>query len=756
MEAATDPMQCLELAGEADKLENSELTKACLQRAVALDQRCQPALLNLAAMSFHKGEKAETFIWLAEASRIAPLPPEVAPMLDQLYPDIEQDTRFSSYLKAVGLGPNTSAEALRSIVLVDTQFSAGREVGGDGWVWSDWVRALRQRGHGVQVLTLRDEGDGETHTNPDADGPSVHRALIPGMGATTVQENACMVRELCQNTAADLILAGNLTGLDDGILSAITTQGVTVLQAVTVDSWQAVPSGAEKSPLRALLAAGTWASEKLQKITWQTAPLQLLAPGFRLDRHYRLLLPDTANLRLAVAVTLSDSESVRVVVDCLSALRGKHIDFQAELLTLDAPASTELEALHTRLVALGLGQQVRMAGHWASALDEGLFARSNVLVVAANRAEQFPWLQVRAMAGGIVVVAEDLGGTAEVIDSGVNGYLFPASDASALTAHLLRLSKETQHWLQLQRAAQERASGLGIDAMVEQLETIITKVLLKKVRPSELCPGNTEGLREFLSRYQQKIGGVTELADVSMLALAGLCALQNESGNRGDIMETGVFRAGTASLLASFLKADERIFLVDPYQQVESNRRTILDFAGVANEQLHFHTLDSMRANKRRELVFGAAAPDLRIVHIDGEHSYDAVYSDLDLATHYLAPGGLIVLDDIFALDSACCTQAMFDYLRQNPTVHCVAMGYRKAYLCESRHLLKYRRFFMKLPELAATILGTNMRLCFNDFSLERGYLTFSDCRVGEARYQVIGKRFHALRDAMAAMGLAW
>ncbi|MCX6937120.1 MAG: glycosyltransferase [Verrucomicrobia bacterium] len=755
MEAATDPMQCLDLANEADKLENNELTKACLQRAVALDQRCQPALLNLAAMSFHQGQSAETFIWLAEASRIAPLPPEVAPMLDQLYPAIQEDARFSSYLKAVGLGPTTTAESLRNIVLLDTQYNSLSNLGGDAWVWADWVRVLRQRGHAVQVITLQPaDGAGSVAAEGESE---VHRNLVAGLGQETTQANVRTVIELCKEVGADVVLAGDLSGVDASILNAVTAEGIVVLQAASAGSGVAGPGGAQAAPGYSLLAAGTWAAEVVKKAAGNSAvPVRLLAPGFRLDRHYRLLLPDTATLRLALVLTLSEPESVRTALEALAALRRQHIEFQAEILTLDPAPAAEVEALKARLAGLALGPQVSVAGEWDTVREEGLLARSNVLVVAANRAERFPWLQVRAMAGGIVVVAEDLGGTAEVINPDVNGYLFPAADAGALTAHLVRLAKEPQNWLRLQRAAQERVNGMAIEEGVVRLEAMITELMVKTVRPSALLPGNTAGLRGFLANYQQKIGGVTELADVSMLTLAGLCALQNESGDRGDIMETGVFRAGTASLLASFLKPSERIFLVDPYQNVEINRRTILGFAGVAEAQLHFHTMDSVRANKRREQVFGAADPELRLIHIDGEHSYDAVFSDLDMATHFLAPGGLIVLDDIFALNSACCTHAMFDYLRQNPTVHCVAMGYRKAYLCESRHLLKYRRFFLRLPELVSAVLGSDVRVCFNDFSLERGYLTFSDCGKGEPRYQVVGKRFHQLRDASAAMGIAW
>jgi predicted O-methyltransferase YrrM len=589
---------------------------------------------------------------------------------------------------------------------------------------------------------------------------TVHRKLVLPEAASAAPSaeyaaaNAEAVLTVCAEASAELLLAGDLTGLDAGLLAQVTARGVSVLHA-PADIVSGVAQLAKDRRYH-LLAAGEWAGERWKNTRTDFASLRTLTPGFRLARHYRLLLPDLATLRLAVVVRFSAPEALQTVVNCLAELRRRHVDFQAEIVSLDNPSVADQAVLAKRLKEAGLAGQADYTGVWDALREETLLARSNVLVTATGEAECFPWRQLRAMAGGLVVVSENLGGTAGVVRSGEDGWLYAPGDEAALTAHLLALIKDAPAWVRLQRAAQARASEFSAPAVGLRLENLATQLLEQAVEPNVLRPASTAGIGAFLARYQREIGGVTELADVSMLALTGLCALQNEVGDRGDMMETGVFRAGTASLLASFLKPEERIFLVDPYQNVENNRRTILGFSGVTNAQLHFHTLDSVRANKRREQVFGAAGPDLRLVHIDGEHSYDAVFSDLDMATHFLAPGGLIVLDDIFALDSACCTHAMFDYLRQNPTVHCVAMGYRKAYLCESRHLLKYRRFFLNLPELASTVLGANVRVCFNDFGLERGYLTFSDCRKGEPRYQVIGKRFYQLREAAAAMGIAW
>lgn len=245
---------------------------------------------------------------------------------------------------------------------------------------------------------------------------------------------------------------------------------------------------------------------------------------------------------------------------------------------------------------------------------------------------------------------------------------------------------------------------------------------------------------------------MTELLDPSIHVFARLLEVQNAGGIAGDMMEVGVFRAGTAALLATGLQEKERLFLIDPTQDEVRNRGTVEAFAKVRSEQLKFHVLDSMAVSKWRENILSPDMPMVRFAHIDGEHSYDAVYSDLELARRYLTGGGMIVLDDIFNMNSACCTHALFDYLRDQPLLQLVAMGYRKAYLCESGHLPAYRRFFVGLPELLARTAGLHVRLCFNSWGHERSYVTFDTCRADEPHYQVIGRRFYALSEALAAI----
>jgi lipopolysaccharide biosynthesis regulator YciM len=147
-----NPQQCLELAAAADAAGDTELSRSCLERAVALDRFCQPALLNLAALALSEDDALSAFSMLEEAARISPLPEDVEPLREQLYTAAREVPELAQYLRLVGRTPVAPAEQSLSIMVVTGGFpphdasDAAQEPG-------ELVRGLRARGHRVNVLT---------------------------------------------------------------------------------------------------------------------------------------------------------------------------------------------------------------------------------------------------------------------------------------------------------------------------------------------------------------------------------------------------------------------------------------------------------------------------------------------------------------------------------------------------------------------------------------------------------------------------
>jgi glycosyltransferase involved in cell wall biosynthesis len=82
------------------------------------------------------------------------------------------------------------------------------------------------------------------------------------------------------------------------------------------------------------------------------------------------------------------------------------------------------------------------------------------LFVLPSHREGFPRAAMEAAASGLPVVATDIRGCRQVVDDGVNGFLFPVRDVGALTAAIKRVGDDPTLRANMSRSSQERARAL--------------------------------------------------------------------------------------------------------------------------------------------------------------------------------------------------------------------------------------------------------------------------------------------------------
>lgn len=139
----------------------------------------------------------------------------------------------------------------------------------------------------------------------------------------------------------------------------------------------------------------------------------------------------------------------------------------------DGSLREELERLAHRL---GLGDRVRFLGHVTDvvalhhALD--LFVQSSDYEGTANAL-------LEAMALETPVVATDVGGTAEVIENGIEGKIVPPNDLAALTREIVSAVTNPASNARMTSAARERiVAKLSFERRVKQVEAIYREVLM--------------------------------------------------------------------------------------------------------------------------------------------------------------------------------------------------------------------------------------------------------------------------------------
>jgi glycosyltransferase involved in cell wall biosynthesis len=127
--------------------------------------------------------------------------------------------------------------------------------------------------------------------------------------------------------------------------------------------------------------------------------------------------------------------------------------------------------------------RVRFTGGISDKALRQYFAVCDVLAFpSASDRECFGMSMVEAMAAGAPVVAFRVGGTAEVVEDGVTGYLLPVGDVDALAEHLLAVL-HGQLGADAAERCRERARSLFDIEVVARLEMEVLAAVTSKTRP---------------------------------------------------------------------------------------------------------------------------------------------------------------------------------------------------------------------------------------------------------------------------------
>lgn len=172
-------------------------------------------------------------------------------------------------------------------------------------------------------------------------------------------------------------------------------------------------------------------------------------------------------------------ESLRVVlVGYLSQSKGQHLAIEAVAVARQAGVDIELTLIGSgshkpfRKLARRLGVEDLVTIHGPTR-DLGRYWSAAHVGLMCSQCEAFGRVTVEAMRAGLPVCGTDSGGTAEIIDHGVNGLLSPAADANALAANLMTLESDEDLRRQLACGAVESAQRFGRDRHDDDLTTYL-------------------------------------------------------------------------------------------------------------------------------------------------------------------------------------------------------------------------------------------------------------------------------------------
>jgi glycosyltransferase involved in cell wall biosynthesis len=156
------------------------------------------------------------------------------------------------------------------------------------------------------------------------------------------------------------------------------------------------------------------------------------------------------------------------VYDIIEAARR----IRAENVKISLYGDGDIESVRTMIAANGLQDKVQVHGWIGGSEKERAFRAADVLILPSYN-EGFPISILEAMAHGMPVLATDVGGIAECIEDGVNGYLIKPGECEKLAERIERLAASSVLRARMGKSGHEKASRMfALPLIVNQLEEL--------------------------------------------------------------------------------------------------------------------------------------------------------------------------------------------------------------------------------------------------------------------------------------------
>ena len=181
-----------------------------------------------------------------------------------------------------------------------------------------------------------------------------------------------------------------------------------------------------------------------------------------------------ADLVIALPAVLRPEKNPLQLVEAIGALRERGVPARA-LFVGDGPLRGAIEARARRL---GLAERVTITG-----LQEDvrpMVAAADVAAICSTAVETFSLAALETMALARPVVHAELGGAAEMIRPGVDGYLFPPGDTGALAEQLAALADPALRHRMGAAAREQVALRFTEGAMVERYEALLSELAMAR------------------------------------------------------------------------------------------------------------------------------------------------------------------------------------------------------------------------------------------------------------------------------------
>ena len=352
-----------------------------------------------------------------------------------------------------------------------------------------WLRHLRERGDGVEVVTTADaepapEAYPVVWVRRGLSAPVRHLAVARAVARAARRADVVYATTMVRRAALGSLLARRPLVVKLVADEAYERERRSGRFAGTLADFQAARGGLR---VRFLRATRTAALRRARRIVVPSAYLREIALGWGLEPERVVVIPNPApplgelpsreEARAALGIdgptlgTAGRLTAQKALGDALAALA--RVDGVSLVVLGDGP---EREGLERRSAELGLTGRVRFLG--AGTRDDvvRLFLAADAALLTSAW-ENLPHTLLEALAVGTPVIATAVGGVPEVVRDGENGLLVPPGDVEAIAAAIERLLGDASLRVALAAAAAPSVAELAepriLGRIVAELEAAV-------------------------------------------------------------------------------------------------------------------------------------------------------------------------------------------------------------------------------------------------------------------------------------------
>ncbi len=366
---------------------------------------------------------------------------------------------------------------------------------------------LRRRGYKVQIFAGEMSGTHPRHTfiEDDYQGFTVHRLHINhedfSFTGVTTGEDAKVDRfkEVLAEFRAGKVLFHNLNGLSIKFIEIARRMSKTVL-ATMHDHWGFCVRGTLLRPdnsfcrnfddcakchgtvavaeyrdqikralsqAKALIFPSAYLAAQYQKAGFDSSKLKVINNGLEISRFTGIKRSASDRVRFSFIGILAPHKGVRLLLDAWASMPNR----EESILNITGTGPLEDE-LQRYVKDKGLGECIRFLGRVDNDKISTVYAQTDVFVLPSIWMENQPVTINEAMAASLPVIASNLGGNPELVEDGINGFLFRAGDQDDLAEKMGRFILNRQLIAAMGEKSGIKARNYSIEQNIDKVEDI--------------------------------------------------------------------------------------------------------------------------------------------------------------------------------------------------------------------------------------------------------------------------------------------